>query len=340
MKTIPWRRVLGGILATALLAGIAAAMLPDNEYQRFASLENTIQNRMRWIYERIHYDPAPIDVAFLGPSRSGAAISGPQVEAELRRLGKPVHVVNFSLPENGRNLHWVIEQQLLAAKNPRLLVIAVIEKPGRFGHPAYKYIAPAADVVDPAYFGNLDYLSNLIYLPYRQLRLFAASRFPALFDLPAGFDPARYAGSNLDFTHSFRAGDGTFVDRDSRKSKAELEAGVRRYERGVRPPMLGPRFADQEFGDERAYVGRMAAMAKARGIPVMFLFIPYYTGSQIIQERAFYERFGPIMDAGFIADHDEWFVDVAHLNHDGAMIMSNWTAPQIAAMLDRQEAVQ
>ena len=77
MKTIPWRRVLGGILGAALLAGIAAAMLPDNEYQRFASLENTIQNRMRWIYERIHYDPAPIDVAFLGPSRSGAAISGP-----------------------------------------------------------------------------------------------------------------------------------------------------------------------------------------------------------------------------------------------------------------------
>lgn len=333
MKTIPWRRIFLATIGVALLAAVAAAMLPDNEYQRFSTLEKTIQNRLRWVYERINYDPTPIDVAFLGPSRGGAGISAPRIEAALKARGIDVNVVNLSLPENGRDLHWVIEQQLLAKKAPKLLVIAVIEKPGRFGHPAYKYVAPTRDVIDPAYAGNINYPANLIYLPYRQLRLFAARLVPGAFDLPARFDPAKYAGTSFDSTRSFRTGDGIWVERDKRVSRDVLEAGKVTYERGVRPPVLGARFADQEFGDERTYIDRMAAAARARGIKVAFVFLPYFEGPATVQERAFYEARGPLLDAHFVASHDEWFADVAHLNHDGAVAVSDWLVDQLAPML-------
>jgi hypothetical protein len=336
MQTIPWRRGVLIMLGVALLSAVLAAALPDTPYQRWSSLEKTIQNRLRWIYERIHYDPAPIDVAVLGPSRAGAGMSAPRVQEQLAALGKPVGVVNFSLPENGSDLHWVVENELLSKRSPKLIIIVVIEKPSRYGHPAYKYIAPAGAVIDPAYLGNLNYLSNLIYLPYRQLRLFAAQFAPAAFDLPAGFDPARYAGTSFDSTNSFVTGDGIRVERNSIVPVAELEAGVKRYEKGVRPPILSPRFADQEFGDERAYVRRMAAAARARGARVAFLFLPYYTGQTVIQERAFYEGFGPVLDAGFMSTHPEYFSDVAHLNHQGALVVSDWLAPQVAALLDRK----
>lgn len=338
MKTIPWGRVLLAILGIALLSAVAMAALPDTPYQRYSSLEKTIHNRLRWIYERIHYDPTPIDVTIIGPSRSGAAVSAPELEAQLAALGMPLRAVNFSLPENGRDLHRVIADELLSARKPKLLVIAVIEKPGRYGHSAYKYVAPAAEVIDPGYAGNLKYLSNLIYLPYRQMRLFAARLFPGAFDLPERFDPARYAGTGFDSTNSFTTGDGIYVERNKRVSRASLEAGVERFKRGLQPPVLGPGLAGIEFGDERLNVSRIAEAARARGVKVAFLFLPYYTGPSAIQERAFYERFGPVLDASFVASHDEWFSDAGHLNHTGAVVLTDWLAPQIAGLIRKAPA--
>ena len=332
VRRIGWPRRLLAIFGVAVLAGVAASVLPDDPYMRFATLDHTIQNRVRWIYERIHFDPAPIDVAIIGPSRSGAGVSSPRLEADLRASGHPWHTVNFSLPENGRDLNWVIEQELLTTKHPRLIVIGVIEKPGRFGHPAYKYVAPAADVADPAYLGNLNYLANLIYLPYRQLRLAAARVAPGLFDLPTRFDPTRYAGSNDDTTVTFRAGDGTLVERDAVVSHAALLAGKKKYERGVRPPLLGSRGADIEFGDDRAYVRRMAALARDHGVRLAFLFLPYYGGPSDVQERAFYEQYGPVLDASDVANTPMWYSDVAHLNHAGALAVTDWLAPQLPAL--------
>lgn len=332
MRRRHWAGTLAAIAAVALLAAAAASLLPDDPYMRYATLDATIQNRVRWIYERIHFDPAPVDVAIIGPSRSGAGVSSPRLEADLRARGHPWHTVNFSLPENGRDLNWVILQELLTTKHPRLIVVGVIEKPGRFGHPAYKYVAPSADVVDPAYFGNLNYLANLIYLPYRQLRLAAARVAPGLFDLPTRFDPARYAGSNDDTTVTFRAGDGTLVQREAVVPQSALLAGKARYERGVRPPLLGAGLADVEFGDDRAYVRRMAALARSHGVRIAFLFLPYYGGPSAVQERAFYARYGPVLDAADVADTPMWYADVAHLNHAGALAVTDWLAPQLPAL--------
>ena len=47
------------ILAIAFLAAVAAAMLPDDPYQRWQLLDGTIQKNARWIYERTNFDPDP-----------------------------------------------------------------------------------------------------------------------------------------------------------------------------------------------------------------------------------------------------------------------------------------
>ncbi len=83
MRRAGWPRILLTILAVGLVAAVAAALLPDNPYQRYATLDHTIQNRVRWIYERLHFDPTPVDVAVIGPSRSGAGVSSPRLEADL-----------------------------------------------------------------------------------------------------------------------------------------------------------------------------------------------------------------------------------------------------------------
>lgn len=332
MRRIWWSAKLLAIVAVAVLGAAAASLLPDDPYMRFATLDRTIQNRSRWIYERINFDPAPIDVAIIGPSRSGAAVAGPRLEADLAALGQPLRAANLSLPENGRDINWVILDELLTNKHPRLVVIGVIEKPSRLGHPAYKYVASAAKVVDPAYFGNLNYLSNLIYLPYRQLRLAVARIVPSYFDLPTRFDPAFYRMVDPDTTTSFTAADGHIVHRDLRVTRADLAAQAAVYEHGVNPPRLGTWGRDIEFGDERTYTARMVRLAHNHGARVAFLFLPYYTGPHDVQERDFYQRLGQVLDASFVSRHDEWYSDVAHLNHAGALMLTDWLAPQVKAL--------
>jgi len=71
------RRGLSGILATASLTAAIACALPDNAYQRWQLLDGTIHRNCAGIYERCHFDPTPIDVAFIGPSRTAEGVNAP-----------------------------------------------------------------------------------------------------------------------------------------------------------------------------------------------------------------------------------------------------------------------
>ena len=328
-------RAVGLVLGTVVGAAVCAACLPDAPYERFQLLDNTIQRDSRWIYERTNFDPAPIDVAFLGPSRVGAAVDAPLLQQDLAALGIKANVANLSTPEEGRNLNLVFAKELFASKHPKLVVIGVIEKPGRFGHPAFKYLAPAAMVANPGYFGNLSYLSDLMYLPFRQMKLFAAQLFPSLSGFDETFNPSRYAGSNPPFVSVVHLPDGRTVDRTTVVAADKLEDAQAKRSVAEHPPILPRALADVEFGGDRHYVRAIVDLAEQHGARVAFLFLPYFHGPLNIQERDLYASFGTVIDAGFLADHAPWFADVAHLNLDGATALTNWLAPQIKQQFEQ-----
>lgn len=318
-----------GVLLVALLAAVAAACLPDNPYQRWQLLDGTIHNRARWIYERIHFDPQPIDVVLIGPSRMGAGVSAPQL---ARAMGlAEARVVNFAMPENGRNLHAVIVDELYTQKRPRLIVVGVIEKPSRFGHSAYRYVAPAADLAVPHYAGNVKWPGDLVFLPWRQLRLAAARAFPAAMGLAPQFDAARYPGSSIDTSGE------AFLPESKRwpggvTPLSELERGVKKLNAGTTPPILPAAMADIEFGDERVNIRRIVAAARAHGTRIVFVALPYYTGPADVQERALYEAAGPLLDAHFLSDDPALYADYGHLNGAGAARLSAWLGVQLQAL--------
>lgn len=319
-----------GVLLVALLAAVAAALLPDNPYQRWQLLDGTIHKRARWIHERIHHDPEPLDVVAIGPSRMGSAVS-PVLLAQALGL-PPERVANFALPENGRNLHALIVEELFTTKRPRLLVVGVTEKPGRYGHSAYRYVAPAAELANPRYLLNVKWAGDLAYLPFRQLKLLAARIAPDAMGLAPRFDPASYRGSILD-----PSGDNFLPESQRRNGPtplAELQRGVAKLEAGNTPPLLPPALADQEFGDERINIRRIIAAARAHGTRIVFVALPYYTGPAEVQERALYESAGPLLNAHFLADDPALFVDYGHLNSKGAARLSMWLGQQLRPQLE------
>src|SRR5882757_8721718 len=117
------RRVLF-ILATAFGLAIGATFLPDNPYQRFQLLDGT-RYPISWCYERLHFDPRPVDVAIVGDSRTRLGLRASRIEQQLAEAGKPGGVVNLSLVGAGRNAEWVLVQELLKTKKPKELVVAI-----------------------------------------------------------------------------------------------------------------------------------------------------------------------------------------------------------------------
>src|SRR5580658_3721099 len=96
-------RTLGAALCLALALDVAVSLLPEDDYQRWQLVDHTVFGNLRWDYERIHFDPRPVDVAIVGPSKTMVALSADKIERELSAQGRPANVANFSLPATGRN---------------------------------------------------------------------------------------------------------------------------------------------------------------------------------------------------------------------------------------------
>jgi hypothetical protein len=321
---------LFSIVGTALALAIAAAFIPDSAYLRFQLVKDTQYAQAQWIYERIHFDDRPIDVVVVGPSRTWFGVNPVRMEEDLGGRGLSAGVVNFSLLGPGRNMNYVILKELLEAKRtPRLVVIGVSDQPARlFGHPAFKFVANAGDVARATFVSNVGYLRNLGYLPFRQMKLAAMRVFPDAFGVRPSFDPASYEGSSYDSVQSFRLADGRLIDRERVMSHAELLADAAAIRRS-RPRMLPADWADIEFGDENFYIRKIVAMARATGVKVVFLSIPYFTGPVETPEDAFYAQYGPIFKADLVTENDQLFWDGEHLNVAGATVVTDWLADQL-----------
>lgn len=331
--SINWSAKLFGILGAALGAAVAASALPDNPYQRWQQVENTLYANAAWSYERIHFDPRPVDVAIIGSSRSQIGLSAPRIAASLAALGSPATVANMSVIEDGRNIEWAIVNELFKIKHPRLIIVGINEDYNRWGHPGFKYVASAAALAWPPAPFLHNSLYDVTYLPYRQMRLFAASLFPDAFGLRTRFDRVRYNTLPTDFTTSQVMTDGVLIDMQQPHSPAELRAEMRAFAAQQRPSRIPELVTPVTDADNPVYLTQIARLAAAHGTRLMFVFLPHFEGSTAIEGRGFYARLGHIEDYGDLSRDPSLYQSFSHLNHAGAMIASDRVATAAALLL-------
>lgn len=320
--------VLCAALGVAFVLSAATCLLPENAYQRW-QLQPIMNDRLRWIYERIHFDPRPIDIAIIGPSRVQLGLSAPAIEEKLARNGKHASVVNLAFPGAGRDIQWAIVQELFKTKSPKAIILEVEAKPYPFGSFAFKYVAPAKEIVFPPTPFLHNYLYNIAYLPIRNLTLFGADLFPDLFGLSKRFDPERYAQSRTDYSTSFIGDLGKLVDMEHPVPRATLLAETRSTDHDT---FLGRAMTRINGGEDHLYVRKIAAEAKARGAQLIFVFLPVFNGAQSISDIDFLKQFGPVLNYGDLAQRDELFENWLHLNHAGAMTASARLADAILGL--------
>lgn len=329
----PVARLLLVALITFATLFTASVLLPSDPYVRYQQLAKTLHFRTVWTYERIVFDRTPIDVALIGNSRLGTGVSAPALSESLSaKLGRKVNVVNFSMPQDGRNSHYVLTK-LLLENHPevRLVVLDIIEQSARKGHPAFKNIADVADLIGAPILVNLNMVDDFAYLPYRQLTTAIATAFPRLSGASRSLDVSQYAGPALETTTSFTRVDGVYVDRDTIQSFETIDKSSAIYRDGMTPPVLPQSFGAYEFVMPWRYTSKIAALANDNGAEVAFLYLPVFRLKPNQKDWSFYQKVGPILDAGFLHENFKVYSDGGHLNRAGAAIVTPWLADKLAS---------
>lgn len=330
MRRASWSVAL--IVGFAVLLAVAAAMLPDRPYRRWSSLHGTIYAETQWIYERCRFDPTPIDVAVVGTSRSREGVSAPRLEADLDARGPPLHVVNFSLVQAGRGSDLAMLDELLREKKPRLIVYEIQEYPNRLVHPAYKFIASPDSVATSLLWRNNEYVDDIVYLPYRQMKSFWDGLLQGAGLGDARFVRSAYPGPLRETTGSmpYEGADVENLQTPEDPAKLRQDFFVFRtsnQRRGERTPAVLKELA---AWDDRAFLERVVALAHSHGVPIVFLHVPYFDGSETTQGREIYGGLAPIWDPAFLRDRSDIWNNIVHLTGSGSRVLTDWLAVRVA----------
>lgn len=322
------------VLATAVALAVAATFLPDDPYERFQLLDSTIYYRARGYYERMHFDPKPVDVAIVGDSKAALGLKAEEMERRLAEDGKTAEVASFALEGSGRNIQWVFVQELLRTKHPKVLIVAVNDRPYPWGHDGFRYIAPAPEIWREAFSGLHDAKKNLVFLPFRQMRLSAALLFPSLMGVADHFDAAHYAAQPRDLPEKIVNQHGQLVDFSRVRPRADLlkEAAANEGHFNVRT-RVPSQFAKVIDADDGVYTDLISREAARHGVKLLFVYMPAFHRPYPISNRDFYAANGRIQDDSDLADQDALFYDFAHFNSAGARIVSDRVADALATML-------
>jgi hypothetical protein len=310
------------IFAAALFA--ASILLPHERYYRYQAHDSGTTRKADWIYERLHFDPTPIDVALIGTSRMGGGISETILEAEYcRQTGRTIRAVNLALPETGRNLNYAILKEAARTRRPKLFIVEMNEVEPRKPHDGFIVLADAADVLSAPAAINLNYFSDLIRLPGRQANLYLQSlmRQPPV---RPRFDRASYEGPHFDRTRTIRLLDGRSIDKDIARPKAELDALYAEREAAEAPyHVLPPPLAALEYRYSRLYLRRMEEQAGRNGALLAYAYLPAYRAPEMPSELARELDVAIAFDLGGAAANDPsfWF-DATHWNAKGAELAS------------------
>jgi hypothetical protein len=326
----PWR-FLAIALGAACIVLIGLCTLPHDRYIRFQSLTDVQVVKAGWIYERIHYDPSPIDVMFVGTSHTVYGIDSALVEQACRSSGGTAcATVNFGLLHLGRNVHWLLTREAIEAHKPRLLVIEVQETESRALHPAFAALAMAPLVINTSFF------PDLAHLPLRQLLLFARTRAPGMFGMHRRFSPTRYRGAYWDDTFeesgSLEHPVANPQPRTHAASLDELERDRIELRKDTQSRLWLPAaLKPLQYRANLIYLQKMLELAREQKVTVRFLYMPVFRGPDAPSFADFYDAYAPTwkMPREINGRPDLW-TDIGHLNYAGARLFSAWLGKKIA----------
>jgi len=301
-------------IGLVLLPVILVYMLfPVDKRSRYLGLKDDCFNHGIWIYDRIHLNNKPVDVAFIGSSHTVNGINDRLIEDSLK--SKDLSIVNLGYCRLGRNLSYAIIKELLKTKHPKMVVIEVMEDEDRYSHPVFPYIAETKDVFAPTLLFNRDIEADMQEAILYKLTMIQQEFFSPVAKVPVSLENFGFACS------PDTASAASLLEVEKRQSfkKAELSTTERNFH------MKYPRYYIREIGE----------LCKNEKIKLCFLYLPGYgSHSPLPRENETYLKYGEVLcpPSSITKPKCNW-KDEEHLNQTGAAALSKWVSGELAIKL-------
>jgi hypothetical protein len=328
------RGLLWIVVGMAAMLGITL-LLPDDPYIRYQQANGSDLYHLQWIYERIHYDRTPVDVAVVGTSRLEAGVSPVALSDEMSAIEhRKVDVSDLSLFQSGRDLAYAIVKRLVQEHPETRMVVLSLDEDVEQSHPLFKYVADPIDLATAPFGWNRMYFANLFFLPYRRISYAVQELAPSHFGVNPVYSPGAYLGTDLDRTLGYRTPEGDPVNGNQTEALPKMLAHAHEvvvdHVSGLHHAKLLP--ADAVLPIERGSVRRIVDLCRAHGILVVFLHLPVLGTPDWPSDRNFYAQQGTILAPDITEFATSNYVDGVHLNRGGALIATRWLAPKLAAL--------
>lgn len=296
------------IAAFILCLFLAILLWPVSKERMYKGLENDCYGYAAWIFDRIHQNPAPIDIAFVGSSHTINGIDDKLLDSALSNF----HITNFGYCRPGRNLDYLMVRDLIEKKHPKVIVLEMREYDNPYSHPIFPYMAENRDLLAMHPWFNPDWFSDLSLATQFRLQLIQESvwnpnsTFPVNTKLYGRIPYLDTASSEI--LNARIAGN---------KSKYQPSENKRKFEHTF----------------PHHYLEKIVSLCKESNTQLRFLYIPSY-GSE---EKAPYpinylESLAPIwIPPSSIWENQDYWYDAGHLNYPGSLELSRWVAGKLRA---------
>ncbi len=300
-----WLKILIFMAPLILMFGF----LPVDKRLNYVELKDDCFYHGIWLYDRIHNNPAPVDIVFLGSSHTVNSINDTLIEKICGDT--TLHVVNMGYCRYGVNLYYAFLKELMKKKSPEIVFIEVREDENIYSHPIFPYVADPGDVFCESPFFNQDLFSDYVSFYEYRIKLVKAQYVKMETVEPVRTDNHGFAASADTAQESFLKG-----IKDKSRAKGTSRANF---------------FRKMEMVFPGHYLDKIATLCRNSGVKLVFLYIPQY-GSPWLPPREMetYTKLGGVLipPAEIFADSDNWF-DENHLNQAGANKLSAWIAMKV-----------
>ena len=290
------RKLIKNILCFLTPLLIVIIVLPVNERLKYQGLKDDCFNHGIWIYDRIHSNTKPIDIAFLGSSHTINGINDKLISDNIT-CGQ---AVNLGYCRLGRNLTYVLLKELISKKDIKHLILEVREDEDRYSHPIFPYIAKSKDVILANPFFNKDILADVWTHFVYKIELLQTDFFQQGKAAPIRTENFGFASSKD--TASFAVLDEIKLKRSIPKTPLTT---------------LGEDF---HGSFSKGYIKRISVLCDKNNIGITFLFLPSY-GSIVHEPDSYdnYSKYGQVLIAPeHIFEKQTNWHDENHLNQTGA----------------------
>ena len=295
-----------------LIIGLAIIFFTSHDKEfAYHYLVDDCYGHGKWIHDRLYKNQEPVDIAFIGTSRTIQAIDEKTIEEKIEKLtGESPSIANLGYCRPGRNLHMVILKDLLKNKSPTHVFVEVRNEENRYGHPVFPHLANNDDLIMAKAFFNPDLGSDILLglgsrIEYFKLALTGMLPSNSIDSLLYGYGGAEETANPEELQ-----------EMKIRRSKQKHQHELMTLFYNTYP---------------RSYIREISEICERYDVELIFLFQNGYGyTNENLPDSDFYKKFGQIWEPPHrLMEEPSYWLDADHFNINGARELADWISAQI-----------